>query len=86
MSIFCSSSTSAPGRAALLAGAALIAGLGSAPAMAQGAPIASAAEAEPETMIVTGSRIARSGFTAPTPVSVIGTAELKAESPANIAG
>ena len=36
-------------------------------------------------IIVTGSRIARSGFTARTPVSVIGSAEIKAESPANIA-
>lgn len=36
-------------------------------------------------IIVTGSRIASSGFSAPTPVSVIGAAEIKAESPANIA-
>ncbi|MFZ4110758.1 MAG: hypothetical protein ACOYKQ_09850, partial [Polymorphobacter sp.] len=38
-----------------------------------------------EAIVVTGSRIARDGYDAPTPVSVIGAKELKAESPANIA-
>lgn len=42
--------------------------------------------AGPEDMIVvTGSRIARTGFDAPTPVSVITGAEIAAEAPANIA-
>ena len=36
-------------------------------------------------IIVTGSRIARNGYDAPTPVSVIGLKELQAEAPANIA-
>lgn len=40
---------------------------------------------EAAAIVVTGSRIARSGFSAPTPVSVIGAAEIKAEAPANIA-
>ncbi|MBC7505297.1 MAG: TonB-dependent receptor plug domain-containing protein [Sandarakinorhabdus sp.] len=44
-----------------------------------------AAAHDSAAIIVTGSRIARSGFSAPTPVSVIGAAEIKAESPANIA-
>jgi len=37
-----------------------------------------------ESIIVTGSRITRDGFSAPTPVSVVSTAELKAEPQANI--
>jgi outer membrane receptor protein involved in Fe transport len=48
-----------------------------------------AAPAEPAaddaaTLVVTGTRIARDGFSAPTPVSVIGAAELRAEPQANI--
>lgn len=38
-----------------------------------------------EAIVVTGSRITRDGYDAPTPVSVIGLKEIKAESPANIA-
>ncbi|MGC1271279.1 MAG: TonB-dependent receptor plug domain-containing protein, partial [Croceibacterium sp.] len=38
-----------------------------------------------ETILVTGSRIVRNGNDAPTPVSVISTEEIQAESPANIA-
>ena len=74
-------------RASLAAGTALLGlVLGATPALAQTPPPApaDAAEAEPETLVVTGSRIARSGFTAPTPVSVIGSAELKSEPQANI--
>ncbi|MDX3910490.1 MAG: TonB-dependent receptor [Sphingobium sp.] len=43
-------------------------------------------DAAPETMeiTVTGSRIVRDGYDAPTPVSVISTKELKSEAPANI--
>jgi iron complex outermembrane recepter protein len=56
-------------------------------AQAQPAPAAAAADpAEEDTAVitVTGSRIARTGYDAPTPVSVIGEAELKAEPQANI--
>lgn len=44
------------------------------------------AEAKPvDEIVVTGSRIERSGYAAPTPVSVITNKEIKAEVPANIA-
>ncbi|OYY73189.1 TonB-dependent siderophore receptor [Sphingomonas sp. 28-63-12] len=36
-------------------------------------------------IVVTGSRIVRDGYNAPTPVSVIGAKELQTESPANVA-
>ncbi len=78
-----------------LAGTAL--GLGSlagmaSPAFAQApaAPVVTAAasdaapEAAPEEMVVTGSRIARSGYDAPTPVAIVTETELKAEPQANI--
>lgn len=43
------------------------------------------AEGEPvQEITVTGTRIVRDGYDAPTPVSVISTKELKAEAPANI--
>ena len=60
------------------------------PAFAQTAPAATAAadpaaeEAETSVITVTGSRIARTGYDAPTPVSVVTEAELKAEPQANI--
>jgi outer membrane receptor protein involved in Fe transport len=38
-----------------------------------------------EAVIVTGSRVARDGFDAPTPVNVLGLEEIKASAPANIA-
>ncbi|HEY0623738.1 TonB-dependent receptor plug domain-containing protein [Sphingomonas sp.] len=41
-------------------------------------------EAPTPEITVTGSRIVRDGYDAPTPVSVISTKELKAEAPANI--
>lgn len=66
--------------AALLVPAAVLAQAAPAPTVAQ-------TEAEPEesaVITVTGSRIARTGYDAPTPVSVIGEAELKAEPQANI--
>jgi iron complex outermembrane recepter protein len=46
-------------------------------------PSPDADEGGPE-ITVTGSRIVRDGYDAPTPVSVISTKELKAEAPANI--
>lgn len=41
--------------------------------------------AEGDEILVTGTRIVRDGFEAPTPVSVIGIAEIQAAAPANIA-
>ncbi|HTG38652.1 TonB-dependent receptor domain-containing protein [Sphingomonas sp.] len=38
-----------------------------------------------DQIVVTGSRIARDGFSAPTPVAVISAKELETESPANVA-
>lgn len=57
------------------------------PAFAQALPAeAEVAEPAPEggDIIVTGTRIVRDGYNAPTPVSVISIKELKAEAPANI--
>ncbi|WP_374570057.1 TonB-dependent receptor plug domain-containing protein [Phenylobacterium sp.] len=38
-----------------------------------------------DEVVVTGSRIVRDGYDAPTPVNVLGTEEIQAEAPANIA-
>ena len=71
---------------------ALVAGLGivcAAPGLAQ-QTAAPAPASEVGTLeaggeiIVTGTRIVRDGYNAPTPVSVISTKELQAEAPANI--
>ena len=55
--------------------------------MAQAAPALAqtTSSAELEEVVVTGSRIVRDGFDAPTPVNVLGSAEILAEAPANIA-
>lgn len=37
-----------------------------------------------EGIVVTGTRVARDGYQAPTPLNVLGTEDIKAESPANI--
>lgn len=67
-------------RALLLAGATAPL-LFAAPAQAQGAP----ADEEPANeVIVTGSRIVRDGYNAPTPVAVLGEADIAAQAPANI--
>ncbi|HUD94157.1 MAG TPA: TonB-dependent receptor, partial [Sphingobium sp.] len=66
------------------------------PAWAQAEPAAPAApapqEEEPQAaepavadIVVTGSRITRSGFTAPTPTTVVGLADIQKAAPANIA-
>jgi iron complex outermembrane receptor protein len=56
---------------------------------ASAAPVEAAAAAEPpaepETIVVTGSRIARSGFAAPTPVTVVGGERLQALAITNVA-
>lgn len=57
--------------------------IGSTAAWAQ-APAADVAEEPPQDITVTGSRIVRDGYDAPTPVSVVSLKELKAEAPANI--
>lgn len=64
---------------------ALAAALGMAPvAAAQDAPQTSGVE-ESEPIVVTGSRIARSGFTAPTPVTVLGEDQIARQGATNIA-
>ncbi|OWK33158.1 vitamin B12 transporter BtuB precursor [Sphingomonas dokdonensis] len=42
-------------------------------------------EGESDTITVTGSRIVRNGYDAPTPVTVIGLADIQASAPANVA-
>lgn len=72
--------TARPVRALLLAGAAAPL-LATTPALAQGAP----AEDEPvNDIVVTGSRIVGDGYSAPTPVAVLGEADIAAQAPANI--
>ena len=60
------------------------------PAPPAAPPVVTAAETAAETggadeITVTGSRITRSGMDQPTPVTVIGTADIQAAAPANIA-
>jgi iron complex outermembrane receptor protein len=56
-------------------------------ASATAVPVSSAAAASPdvEAIVVTGSRIVRDGFEAPTPTSVLGAQEIQAKAPGNIA-
>ncbi|WP_269714980.1 TonB-dependent receptor plug domain-containing protein [Caulobacter sp. NIBR2454] len=54
-------------------------------AWGQSAVAQEAGAAEIEEILVTGSRIARDGYAAPTPVNVLGTEEISAAAPANIA-
>ena len=85
------------GRALLLATAASLAWIGTAAAQVQTASADTAVagpasgatqeapQAEPsEDVVVTGSRIVRDGYSAPTPVTVLGAAELAAQRPPNI--
>lgn len=67
-------------RSLLLAGTAAPLFL-SIPVMAQEAP---ADPALADSIIVTGSRIVRDGYDAPTPVAVLGEADIAAQAPANI--
>jgi outer membrane receptor protein involved in Fe transport len=46
---------------------------------------AAAAETKVDEVIITGSRVVRDGYDAPTPVNVLGSDEIKAAAPANIA-
>src|SRR6185312_13024921 len=54
--------------------------------MAQHAAAQQVAQAEPvEEVQVTGTRVVRDGYSAPTPVTVVGTQEIQASAPANLA-
>jgi outer membrane receptor protein involved in Fe transport len=73
---------------ALLAAGALAASLapgGMAWAQAAPATAETPPETVPETVVVTGSRVPRNGYNAPTPVTVVGEAEIAAAAPANVA-
>lgn len=75
--------------AKVLGGASLIAlAVAASPALAQSsgttAP-ADAADTPAADIIVTGTRITRSGFSAPTPLTVLSTEDINARAPANIA-
>lgn len=71
--------------AGLLLGAAPAAFAQQAPAPAAPAPAVAASDAADEQITVTGSRITRSGFDQPTPVTVIGDADIKAAAQPNLA-
>jgi len=60
--------------------------IGGSPLLAQSTEVAQAdvATADPGTITVTGSRIVRDGYSAPTPVSVLGEADIQAVAPPNI--
>lgn len=52
---------------------------------AEAAPAEAPAAAEPAgDIVVTGTRIVKDGFTAPTPVAVLSSADIKAQAPANL--
>ena len=68
-------------KAALFATAALALGY----AQGAAAQVAAAGAAEVEAIVVTGSRLASAGFTAPTPVTVVGQASLQQRAPASMA-
>ena len=68
-----------------LASTALTVIVGQSPAYAQTANSAAPAAVNDEDIVVTGSRIQRSGFDAPTPTTVIGEAELSLGNRASIA-
>ncbi len=56
-----------------------------APSTADSAPASGVAAANPSDIVVTGTRVIRDGYKAPTPVSVIGAADIARNAPANIA-
>ena len=68
-----------------MATASLLALLAATPALAAEAEIEATAASEVQEVTVTGSRIVRDGYSAPTPVSVVGKAEINALAPANLA-
>ena len=66
-------------RRLLLAGTGMLALAIAAPAHAQGGPAAGSESVE--QIVVTGSRIIRNGYTAPTPLTVVGTEAIQSGSP-----
>ena len=65
-----------------------LAAMAASPAAAQAAPPTAAPSADGsgadlEEVVVTGSRIARDGFSAPTPLTVLSQSEIRAQSPTN---
>ncbi|MDX3899250.1 MAG: TonB-dependent receptor [Sphingobium sp.] len=68
-------------------GASIVALLAAMPAIAQETKATGESAARPDVadIVVTGTRVARSGFTAPTPETSLGEADLKTRAPANIA-
>jgi iron complex outermembrane receptor protein len=72
-------------RKALLCSAALLAaGLTSPTRAAEPAPAPAAEESPKDVITVTGSRIVKDGFSAPTPVNVLSSLDIKAQAPANL--
>ena len=59
-------------------------GLSTAPAAAQTAPAQAAQAPNVEEIVVTGTRVVRDGYEAPTPVSVVSVDQIKDAAPANI--
>src|SRR6187402_3914011 len=81
-------------RVRLLGGAALIGLIAStattpataqtAPATPSPAPTVAAADSSAEEIVVTGSRLSAAGFSAPTPVAVIGAEDIKLSGTVNV--
>lgn len=59
-------------------------GPATAPPIQSSGPVASDGEAAAEAIVVTGSRIARTGFAAPTPVTVLGAEEIERRGAVNV--
>jgi iron complex outermembrane recepter protein len=77
--------THSPGSSTgLRSGVALLALILALPAVAQSNPPAPAEGASPEDIIVTGSRISRSGFEAPTPTTVLNSDDIAKTSATNV--
>jgi outer membrane receptor protein involved in Fe transport len=78
-------------RTVIRSGASIVALLAAVPAMAQTTPLAREEAVTQEAgtadaqIVVTGTRVVRSGFSAPTPETVLGAQELQTRAPANIA-
>ncbi|HWL46967.1 MAG TPA: TonB-dependent receptor [Sphingomonadaceae bacterium] len=70
---------------AVLAGVLAQPGLAQSPAPDQPAPASASDYNEPETIVVTGTRLTNAGFNAPTPVTVLGSAEIARQAAPNVA-
>jgi outer membrane receptor protein involved in Fe transport len=72
-------------KAILLSGASFtLAASLSGPAHAQAAAASSSSSEEVEQVVVTGTQILRNGFSSPTPLTVVGTADIEGSSPINL--